>query len=35
MAKIPLKLERIVDGEALRRELTALTVGTNGDGSGA
>ena len=33
MAKIPLKLERIVDGEALRRELTALTAGTGGDGS--
>jgi len=35
MVKIPLKLERIVDGEALRRKLTALTAGTNGDGSGA
>jgi [protein-PII] uridylyltransferase len=35
MAKIPLKLERIVDGEALRRELTALTAATHGDGSGA
>jgi [protein-PII] uridylyltransferase len=33
MAKIPLKLERIVDGEALRRELTALTAATSGDGS--
>ncbi|MFH2016901.1 MAG: [protein-PII] uridylyltransferase [Pseudomonadota bacterium] len=33
MAKIPLKLEKMVDGEALRRELTALTASTGGDGS--
>ena len=33
MAKIPLKLERIVDAEALRRELTALTADSSGDGS--
>jgi [protein-PII] uridylyltransferase len=35
MARIPLKLDRIVDGEALRRELTALTAATGGDGSSA
>jgi [protein-PII] uridylyltransferase len=29
-----LQLELIVDGAALRRELTALTAGTGGDGSG-
>lgn len=34
MAKIPLRLEDIVDGEALRHELTALTRATGGDGSG-
>jgi [protein-PII] uridylyltransferase len=34
MAKIPLKLEKMVDGEALRRDLTALTASTGGDGSG-
>ena len=33
MARIPLKLEKMVDGEALRRELTALTASTGGDGS--
>jgi [protein-PII] uridylyltransferase len=33
MAKIPLKLEEMVDGEALRRALTALTAETGGDGS--
>ncbi|MGE0503581.1 MAG: [protein-PII] uridylyltransferase [Rhizobiaceae bacterium] len=32
MKKIPLKLDEIVDGEALRRSLTALT-GADGDGS--
>jgi [protein-PII] uridylyltransferase len=35
MAKIPLKLEEIVDGAALRRDLTTLTDATAGDGSGA
>jgi [protein-PII] uridylyltransferase len=34
MARIPLKLDQIVDGEALGRELTALTGPHNGDGSG-
>ncbi|WP_315918362.1 [protein-PII] uridylyltransferase [Mesorhizobium sp. SP-1A] len=33
MAKIPLRLEELIDGEALRRDLTALTADTNGDGS--
>lgn len=33
MAKIPLKLNEIIDGEALRRDLTALTGGNAGDGS--
>ncbi len=33
MAKIPLKLEELIDGEALRRDLTALTAETGGDGS--
>lgn len=32
MARIPLKLDEMIDGNALRRELTALTVA--GDGSG-
>ena len=35
MAKIPLKLDEIVDGEALRRDLSALTAGSGGDGSSA
>ncbi len=35
MAKHPLNLEELIDGEALRRDLTALTAATNGDGSGA
>ena len=35
MAKHPLKLDELIDGEALRRELTALTAATHGDGSGA
>ena len=34
MAKIPLKLDEIVDGEALRAELSALTAATKGDGAG-
>ena len=33
MAHIALHLDRIVDGKALRRSLTALTGGTGGDGS--
>ncbi|MBL8583582.1 MAG: nucleotidyltransferase domain-containing protein, partial [Rhizobiaceae bacterium] len=33
MAKIPLRLDEIVDAERLRRELTALTAGSHGDGS--
>ncbi len=33
MARIPLKLDEIVDGEALGRELIALTAPYNGDGS--
>ncbi|MGO4838086.1 bifunctional uridylyltransferase/uridylyl-removing protein, partial [Rhizobiaceae sp. 2RAB30] len=33
MAKIPLKLEELIDGEALRRDLSALTAATEGDGS--
>ncbi len=33
MAKIPLKLNEIIDGEALRRDLTALTAENAGDGS--
>ena len=28
MAKIPLKLDELIDGEALRREMTALTAAT-------
>jgi [protein-PII] uridylyltransferase len=35
MAKHPLKLEQLIDGEALRRELTALTAAGFGDGSAA
>ncbi|PZV37467.1 [protein-PII] uridylyltransferase [Mesorhizobium kowhaii] len=34
MAKISLKLDELIDGEALRREMTALTAATAGDGSG-
>jgi len=34
MAKISLKLDELIDGEALRREMTALTVATAGDGAG-
>ena len=34
MAKISLKLDELIDGEALRREMTALTRATAGDGSG-
>jgi [protein-PII] uridylyltransferase len=33
MAKIPLRLEELIDGQALRRDLTALTAATSGDGS--
>ncbi|RUM98547.1 [protein-PII] uridylyltransferase [Pseudaminobacter arsenicus] len=33
MAKIPLKLERLIDGVALRHDLTALTAATGGNGS--
>ncbi|MEX0405422.1 [protein-PII] uridylyltransferase [Aquibium sp. LZ166] len=33
MAKTSLKLEEMIDGEALRRDLTALTVADSGDGS--
>jgi [protein-PII] uridylyltransferase len=33
MAKIPLKLEEMIDGLALRRDLTALTAATGGEGS--
>ncbi|MFU0505154.1 [protein-PII] uridylyltransferase [Pseudaminobacter sp. NGMCC 1.201702] len=35
MAKVPLKLEQLIDGTALRRDLTALTVGRDGNGAGA
>jgi [protein-PII] uridylyltransferase len=35
MARIPLKLEEIVDGAALRRDMRALTDATGGDGSSA
>ncbi|HEV2504816.1 MAG TPA: [protein-PII] uridylyltransferase [Mesorhizobium sp.] len=35
MAKIPLKLDEIIDGRQLREELSALTAETGGDGSGA
>ena len=34
MAKISLKLDELIDGDALRREMTALTAATAGDGSG-
>ncbi|ADV09361.1 [protein-PII] uridylyltransferase [Mesorhizobium ciceri] len=34
MARISLKLDELIDGEALRREMTVLTAGTAGDGSG-
>ncbi|MDX8453217.1 [protein-PII] uridylyltransferase [Mesorhizobium sp. VK9D] len=34
MAKISLKLDEIIDGDALRRDLTALTAASAGDGSG-
>ncbi|RJT42680.1 [protein-PII] uridylyltransferase [Mesorhizobium waimense] len=34
MAKISLKLDELIDGDALRREVTALTAATAGDGSG-
>jgi [protein-PII] uridylyltransferase len=34
MAKIPLKFDEMIDGNALRRDLTALTAATGGDGSG-
>ncbi|WP_027166065.1 [protein-PII] uridylyltransferase [Mesorhizobium sp. WSM3224] len=33
MAKISLKLDEIIDGDALRRDLTALTAASAGDGS--
>ncbi|APH70499.1 [protein-PII] uridylyltransferase [Aquibium oceanicum] len=33
MAKTALKLDEMIDGEALRRELTALTLADSGDGS--
>ena len=35
MAKIPLKLDEVIDGAALRRDLAALTDTHKGDGSGA
>ena len=35
MAKIHLKLDEIIDGTALRRDLAALTVARNGDGADA
>ncbi|MGB6118221.1 MAG: [protein-PII] uridylyltransferase, partial [Mesorhizobium sp.] len=34
MAKIPLRLEEIIDGEARGLELSALTAGSKGDGAG-
>ncbi|MER9873360.1 [protein-PII] uridylyltransferase [Mesorhizobium sp. M0195] len=34
MARISLKLEELIDGEALRRGMTELTAATAGDGSG-
>ncbi|RVA20365.1 bifunctional uridylyltransferase/uridylyl-removing protein, partial [Mesorhizobium sp. M7D.F.Ca.US.004.03.1.1] len=34
MARISLKLDELIDGEALRREMAALTAATAGDGSG-
>ncbi|MER2553601.1 MAG: [protein-PII] uridylyltransferase, partial [Thauera sp.] len=33
MAKIPLRLDELIDGAELRRQLTALTAGSEGDGS--
>ena len=33
MAKIPLKLSEMIDGDSLRAALTALTAGSDGDGS--
>ncbi|TPK48938.1 [protein-PII] uridylyltransferase [Mesorhizobium sp. B2-5-4] len=33
MAKISLKLDELIDGDALRREMTALTAASAGDGS--
>ncbi len=33
MAKISLKLDHLIDGDVLRRDLTALTSATDGDGS--
>ncbi len=33
MAKVPLKLGEMIDGDALRAELTAFTAGHDGDGS--
>ncbi len=33
MAKIPLRLDELIDGDALRRDLTALTEKSDGDGS--
>src|SRR5688572_24165743 len=33
MAKIPLKLERLIDGVALRHDHTALTAATGGNGA--
>ncbi len=33
MAKIPLRLEELIDGQALRAALSGLTAGTAGDGS--
>ncbi|WP_027142909.1 [protein-PII] uridylyltransferase [Mesorhizobium sp. WSM3626] len=33
MAKIPLKLDELIDSDALRREMTALTAASAGDGS--
>ncbi|MDR7033774.1 [protein-PII] uridylyltransferase [Mesorhizobium sp. BE184] len=35
MAKISLKLDHLIDGDALRRDLTALTSATGGDGAAA
>ncbi|PDQ17796.1 [protein-PII] uridylyltransferase [Mesorhizobium sanjuanii] len=34
MAKIALKLDDLIDGEALRRDMTALTAATAGNGAG-
>ncbi|RWM27508.1 MAG: [protein-PII] uridylyltransferase [Mesorhizobium sp.] len=34
MAKISLKLDEIIEGDALRRDMTALTAASAGDGSG-